>query len=181
MGPIEILEDLSFRIILKHQCSKRKFQLAILLILTQSLKIRTQEIEGTLVLKWWVETPGPHQYLGFRKISSRARLLSFFFLFSMTKRIAFKCSLGLHFYALSIGFFRSAQVRFSRFPYPAIYSDAHPGCYLGLWFMVYVIQDCGFDQWSVVSFVIKKHFVYLCLAKKYIKFRNNKCFEFKSK
>ena len=77
--------------------------------------------------------------------------------FLKQKRIAFKCSLELHFYALIIGFFRLGTVQ------NPISSDI-PRCTPRLVSKI----DYGFDQWSVVSFVIKKLFVYLFMVKECI-------------
>ena len=71
--------------------------------------------------------------------------------FSWQKRIAFKCYPELHFYTLIIGFFRSAKVLL-RIVTPRL---------------VFMI-DYGFDQWSVVNFLIKKLFVYLFMVKQCI-------------
>ena len=72
----------------------------------------------------------------------QAEAVCFFF---VKKSVTFNCSLDLHFYTLIIGFFRSALVwlRIEE-RMPRLVSRV----------------DVGFDQWSVVSFVIKKFFVY---------------------
>ena len=61
-------------------------------------------------------------------------------IFLWPRRVASKRSLDLHFYVLIIELFRSAVCLVSR-------------------------VDYGFDQWSVVSFIIKKHFLYLLMVK----------------
>ena len=110
-----------------------------------------QQNKRTLILKWWLEKPAAHRYLVFREVSSS--VCSFFLsFFCDKKRIVFKCSLDfLQFYALVNEFFRSACVWFG-IPYPAKYPDTH----------------AAFDQFLVVSFAIKKLFVYLFMVKESI-------------
>ena len=79
--------------------------------------------------------------------------------FSWQKRIAFKCSLDLHFYALIIGFFRSAL---------GTDQNAIPS-YIPRYTPKMVSRvDYGFDQGSFVRSIIKKLFVYLFMAKQCI-------------
>lgn len=124
---------------------------AILVILTRRLKNRGQQNKGIMILKLGVEALATYQYSGFRKISSRPCRL--FFLF-MTKRMAFKCSLVLHFYAFLLDYLhlpRCGSDSKKRYR-PRFVSRT----------------DCGFDQWLGLSFTIKKLFVYLFMAKQRI-------------
>ena len=117
---------------------------AILLILTWSLKKRAQQNKIILILKWGVETFAAHLYLGFRKKKSLCTFLFFFrdkkeYLLNVPLTCTFMPwlldSLDLHRYS----------------------SESKKRC---TWRLVSRV-DFGFDQWPVVSFVIKKLFVYL--------------------
>ena len=74
---------------------------AILLMLTLGLKKRGQQNKCTLILKWEVEKLRT-SIQGSGKFQAEPVPL-----FSLQKRIAFKRSLDLPFYALIIRFFRS--------------------------------------------------------------------------
>ena len=82
MGPIEILEVVSFRVILKHYVVSDNVSLPFYWSWPRGWKKGQQNKTCT-----WDSTKLPR--------------ITF-------KRIAFKCSVNLYFYALIIGFFRSA-------------------------------------------------------------------------
>ena len=81
------------------------------------------------------------------------QILSAFF--SWQKRIAFKCSLGCTFIPWLL----------DSLDQPRYGSESHTQPYTQVHNRLVSSIDYGFDQWSVVSFVAKKVFVYLFMVK----------------
>ena len=124
---------------------------AILLILTWRLKKTGQQNKGALVLKWmgW----GTCCALVLRvqaEISSRACLLVFCFLFFFATKLL-NVVLTCTFMPWLLNSLDLPRYVWFRMMTPRLVS----------------MVDYGFDQWSVVSFVIKKLFVYLFMVKQW--------------
>ena len=81
------------------------------------------------------------------------QILSAFF--SWQKRIAFKCSLGCTFILWLL----------DSLDQPRYGSESHTQPYTQVHNRLVSSIDYGFDQWSAVSFVVKKLFVYLFMVK----------------